>query len=140
MNVPDLSVKDLQYAKILINMTIALQKSVLFNHDLCVDVVDQQISDQVLGLGLVCFHHLLQRLLNVHVEERVSNFLANQQLGRITPRFADTFLEIKQIVIEFCQFLLQRHRCLGAGGGNSHDRCHDVLEMSCCWCSWVLHW
>ena len=127
MNIPHLSVKDLQHAEILVNVAVVLQKSVLFNHELRVDIVDQQMPDQVLGFGLVCFHRLLQRLLNVHVKERVGNFLANQQLGRITPCFVHAFLEIKQISIEPCQFLFQGHGCLGAGSGNSHDRSHVLL-------------
>ena len=127
MNVLHLSVKDLQHVEILVNVAVVSQKARFFDHDLRVDIVDQQMSDQVLGFGLVCLHRLLQRLLNVHVKERVGNFLANQQLGGITPRFTGTFLEIKQIVIELYQFLLQGHGCLGAGGGNSHDRSHAVL-------------
>ena len=133
MNVPHLSVKDLQHAEILVNVAVVLQKAGFFDHELRVDIVDQQVSDQVLGFGLVCLHHLLQSLLNVHVEERVGNFLANQQLGRVTPCFVHAFLEIKQIIIELCQFLLQCHGCLGAGSGNSHDRRH-VLVLSWCYC------
>ena len=129
MNVPHLSVKDPQHAKILVNVTVVLQKAGLFDHELRVDIVNQQMPDQVLGFGLVCFHRLLQRLLNAHVKECVGNFLANQQLGRITPCFVHAFLEIKQIAVELRQFLLQGHGCLGARGGDSHDRRH-VLVLS----------
>ena len=126
MNVSDLSVKDLQHTKILVDVAVVLQKALLFDHDLRVDVVDQQMSNQVLSFGLVCFHQFLQHFLNVHVEKRVGNFLANKQLGRIAPCFVCALLEIEQIGIELRQFLLQRHGCLGLGGGDSHDRRHVV--------------
>ena len=127
MNVPHLCAKDPQHAEILVDVAEVLQETVRFDHELGVDIVDQQMPDQVLRFGLVCFHRLLQRLLNVHVEERVRNFLANQQLGCVTPCFVHALLEIKQITVELSQFLLQGHGCLGAGGGNSHDRSHDGL-------------
>lgn len=125
-NVSDLSVKDLQYVKILVDVAIVLEKTRLFDHYLCVDVVDQQMSNQVLSFSLVCFHQFLQHFLNVHVEKRVGNFLANKQLGRIAPCFVCALLKIEQIGIELRQFLLQRHGCLGLGGGDSHDRSHVV--------------
>jgi len=102
--------------------------------------VDQQMPDQVLSFCFICFHQLFQSLLNVAMEKRIRNFLANQQLGGITPCFMRALLKVDQIIIELHQFLLLGHGRLGSGGGDSHDGRHDGGGLIYCVVCWrVLH-